>query len=183
VRQVLPFDTVSRETLLRTRIFDLERVARRSANTGQTTDYVNLAAPDWVNVVAVTRGGDLVLVRQERHGVCAMSLEIPGGMVDPGETPAQAALRELREETGYVGTQAVALGWVHPNPAIMSNRCHLFYAPDVELLHEPEPDGREEIEVSTVPLAKVRGMVASGEITHSLVICALYLHEIRTGTG
>ena len=174
---LVPFTTVSRAPVTDCRVFRVERVARRSGKSGATHDFFHIAAGTWVNVVPVTADGRLVLVRQERHGVCAPTLEIPGGVVDPGEDPGHAALRELREETGYRGRTAVPLGWVHPNPALQDNRCFSFLAPDVVLEGDPELDGKEEIEVVTVPMGEARGLVERGEITHALVVCALYLWE------
>jgi len=176
---LLPFTTVDRETVARCRVFDVDRVRRRSGLTGETHEFFQLSAAEWVNVVAVTREGEAVLVRQERHGTEAMSLELPGGLVDPGETPAEAALRELREETGYRGLVAEPLGFVHPNPAIQANRCHSFLALDVVPEGAQRLEGREEIEVVRVPLAELRELVGRGEITHALVVTALYLMDLR----
>lgn len=176
-----PFVTVAREELLDARVFAVERLRRRSGRTGREHEYFHIAAGSWVNVVALTKAGELVLVRQERHGVEATTLEIPGGMVDEGEDPAEAALRELAEETGYVGRVAEPLGWVHPNPALQSNRCFTFLVRDVEP-GPAHPDELEEIEVSTVPLASARELVRRGEITHALVVCALYLLEVSRPT-
>ncbi len=172
-----PFVTLAREPLLDARVFRVERLRRRSARTGRDHEFFHIAAGSWVNVVALTREGHLVLVRQERHGVEAPTLEIPGGMVDEGEDPAVAALRELAEETGYVGRVAEPLGWVHPNPALQSNRCYTFLVRDV-VAGPPHPDEGEDLEVSTVPLACARDLVRRGEITHALVVAALYLVEV-----
>ncbi len=172
-----PFVTVSTERALDTRIFRIDRVRRRSATKGSEHDYWRLETADWVNVVPVTRQGDLILVRQERHGIEAPTLEIPGGMIDPGEDPATAALREMLEETGYRGDTAHPLGWLHPNPAIQGNRLHVFLARDVVRVGDPKPDPREEVEVVTVPIAQARALVRAGEISHALVVCALYLLE------
>jgi 8-oxo-dGTP pyrophosphatase MutT (NUDIX family) len=174
-----PYTTLERTPVADCRVFRVERVRRRSGRTGLAHDYFHLAAGAWVNVVPVTADGRLVLVRQERHGICAPSLEVPGGLVDPGEDPAGAALRELREETGYRGERAIPLGWVHPNPALQDNRCHCFLAPDVVFDGPPRPDDHEELEVVTVPLCEARDLVRRGEITHALVLCALYLLEGR----
>ena len=172
-----PFTTLSTTTELTTRIFRVDRMRRRSTMKATDHDYWRLVTPDWVNVVPVTRRGELVLVRQERHGIEANTLEIPGGMIDPGETPAAAALREMLEETGYRGETAEPLGALHPNPAIQGNRLHVFLARDVVKVGEPKPDSREEVEVVTVPITQARALVRSGAITHALVVCALYLLE------
>ena len=172
-----PFVNVSTAPVLDARIFRVDRVRRRSEAKGSEHDYYRLETVDWVNIIPITRRGELVLVRQERHGIGANTLEIPGGMIDAGEGPAAAALRELREETGYQGAVAEPLGWVHPNPAIQGNRLHMFLARDVVKVGAPAPDDHEEVEVVTVPVTQARQLVKSGAITHSLVICALYMLE------
>ena len=91
---------------------------------GTEKEFIVAHAPDWVNVVAVTPEGKIVLVRQFRFGSNALSLEVPGGVMEEGEDPIAAGVRELSEETGYGGGKARLLGSVHPNPAIQDNRCH-----------------------------------------------------------
>ena len=178
-----PYETLSRETVADCRVFRVERLRRRSRTSGDESDYFHIAAGTWVNVLALTPEGEVVLVRQERHGTEAFSLELPGGVVDPGESPAEAALRELREETGYRGTVAEPLGWVHPNPALQGNRCWSFLVRDVVWEGPQELDPREEIEVVTAPLDEVRRQVARQEITHALVVSALCLHDLRARFG
>lgn len=176
---LLPFETLERERIADCKVFEVERVRRRSRRTGQAHDYFHIAASEWVNVVPVTRAGDIVLVRQERHGSESFTLELPGGIVDPGEGPAEAALRELREETGYRGGVAEPLGSVHPNPALQANRCWSFLARDVEPEGLQQLDGKEEIEVVVLPWLELRERVRRGEISHSLVVSALYLFELH----
>ena len=130
-----------------------------------------------MNVVALTDDDRLVLVRQFRYGIDDFSLEIPGGMIDPGEDPVAAAQRELREETGYAGGPAHLLGRVHPNPAIQNNRCHLVLVENAQLQGAPAWDHDEEIEVSTAPVSDVLTWARTGRITHSLVLCALSFFE------
>ena len=79
--------------------------------------------PDWINVIPLTDDGQVVMVRQYRFGIEGFTLEIPGGMCDPGEPPLEAARREMREETGYAPSEMIELGWVHPNPPLQNNRC------------------------------------------------------------
>jgi len=145
----------------------------RRREDGLEREFLVLSAPDWVNIIPVTSQGRVVLIRQWRHGVCQTALEIPGGMVDPGETPAQAAARELLEETGHRAGSLEDLGWVHPNPALFDNRCHTFLARDCQRVQAQRTEDDEEIEVLEVAAGELPGLVAGGGISHSLVVAAL----------
>jgi 8-oxo-dGTP pyrophosphatase MutT (NUDIX family) len=170
---IQPWKQISWESLIRTRVFDLLRRIATSPRTGRDCEFFLLDTPDWVNIVPVTPDGELVLVRQYRHGTDEVTLEIPGGMVDPGDPSAEAAARrELWEETGYRASRLRPVGWVHPNPAIQNTRCHTFVAEEAIAAGAPEPDGEEDLEVVRVPLGRVPALVAEGSITHALVICA-----------
>ena len=160
------------------RIFRLRQDEVVSPRTGREHSFYILEAPDWVNVIPLTPDGEVVMVRQYRHGTGKVTLELPAGMADhDGETPAVAAARELREETGYVAREIVHLGSVEPNPAFLNNRCHSFLAVDALPVHEPSFDGGEDIAMELVPLAGIPDMIMSGLITHSLTICAFYYFE------
>jgi 8-oxo-dGTP pyrophosphatase MutT (NUDIX family) len=176
-----PFTTLSREPAFdASPVFRVERLVRRSGRTGAVRSCWRVEMRPWVNVVAITTGGDLVLVRQERHGIEAPSLEVPGGVVDDGEDPAAAALRELLEETGYRGRVAEPLGWTFPNPALQGNRLTTYLVRDCVRVGEPLGDGDEELEVVLVPAASARERVRRGEIVHALVLAAFYLWECAT---
>jgi 8-oxo-dGTP pyrophosphatase MutT (NUDIX family) len=163
--------------LARTRILDLQAVPFTHPRRGVTRDFVVVDAPDWVNVLAHTVDDRLVLVRQFRYGIDDFSLEIPGGVIESGEDPVVAGLRELTEETGYVGESARLLARVHPNPAFMRNRCHLVLVEKCRLAAPPAWDADEEIEVCAPPVADVFARARAGEITHSLVLDALFFFE------
>ena len=154
------------------RIFRV-RLDRYRLQGDDDREYVVLEGPDWINVVALTEGGELVLVRQFRHGVRAVTLEIPGGMVDEGERPEDAARRELLEETGCEAAGLERIGTVWPNPAFQSNTCHTFLATGVRRVGPPRPDPGERIEVVAVPATEAPRLVREGEIRHALVVCAL----------
>jgi 8-oxo-dGTP pyrophosphatase MutT (NUDIX family) len=172
---LLPWITESESPLLETRILSLRRRRARSASDpAKAGDFVVVSAADWVNVVAVTAAGAVVLVEQFRHGSGAVTVEIPGGMVDPGEDFVAAGLRELAEETGYGGGEARLIGVVEPNPAFQTNRCGTLLVTGVTLQGAPHMDGTEEIAVREVPAADLPGLVARGEITHALVVAALF---------
>lgn len=156
-------------------IFRLHCDRYRLAPEGDESEFVRIVCTDWVNVIPITVDGRVVFVRQYRHGVREVSLEIPGGMIDEGEAADVAALREMREETGYVAPSARRLGDLWPNPAIQNNHCHLFVAENCKLVAPPEPDPRERIEVVTYPLDDVPRLISEGAIRHALVICAFAL--------
>lgn len=162
-------------SLATTRIFELLGVDYRHPVRGTQREFVVIDAPDWVNVLALTPHGRLVMVNQFRYGMDAFSWEIPGGVIERGEDPVAAGLRELQEETGYVGNSARLLGSVNPNPAIMNNRCHLVLVENVSLTTEQAWDPDEEIEVLSLPVDEVYAWAQAGRITHSLVLNALLL--------
>jgi ADP-ribose pyrophosphatase len=141
--------------------------------TGARLERLVLEAPEWVNVVARTIAGKFVLVRQFRFGIGRVTTELPGGLIDSGETPRAAAERELIEETGYLAAQWSSLGYVEPNPAIHDNRCRQFLAEACTRVMAQALDPGEDIQVVELSEDEVRDAVRSGEIAHSLVISAL----------
>jgi len=150
----------------------------QSPHTGNAHAFYRIRSPAWVNVVALTHRDELVMVRQFRHGAHAVTLEIPGGMVDPGESPAEAAARELLEETGYRAGRLASLGSINPNPAIFTNRCHMQVALDCEAVAEIQNSPTEETVVELLPLAELPGTLRAGGIDHALVVAALYAFEL-----
>ncbi len=166
----------SERVLTRTRIFDLRSTYYHHPVRGSGRDFYVMHSPDWVNVVALAPDRRMVLVRQFRFGIDDFSIEVPGGVMDhAGEDAVAAGLRELREETGYAGGNARLLGRVHPNPAIMSNRCHLVLVEQCERVAGPDWDPDEEMEIMLAPVDEVYAWARAGRITHSLVLDALLL--------
>lgn len=134
---------------------------------------VILEAHDWVNVVAITPEQKIVMVEQYRFGVGHTTIEVPAGVMEPGETPQHAAMRELQEETGYTSDQWTYLGWVEPNPAFMNNKCHHWVARDVRQTHTPTLDAGEAIVVRELSFDAVRHEVRAGNMRSSLGLIAL----------
>jgi 8-oxo-dGTP pyrophosphatase MutT (NUDIX family) len=166
-------------SLAATRIFDVRGVEFRHPVRGTEREFVVIAAPDWVNVIALTPDHRLVLVNQFRYGTDAFSWEVPGGVIDAGEDPVAAGVRELQEETGYTGTSARLLGSVNPNPAILNNRCHLVLVEGAVRTAAQDWDPDEEIEVISLPVDEAYAWARGGRITHSLVLNALFLFAPR----
>lgn len=164
-------------------VFSLRYDQYQLAPEGKEREFVVIESRDWVNVIPLTEDNQVVLVRQFRHGVAAPSLEIPGGVIDDGESPLHAALRELREETGYAGEGGELLGYSWPNPALQNNRCHYALVRNVKRVGELLPDEFERLEVVLAPLTEIPQMIVRGEIRHSLVIAAFFLYQQRNQGG
>ncbi len=156
------------------RIFSIRTDTVLSPRTGAEHDFYVIETGDWINIIPITTDHQVVMVRQYRHGSRKVSLEIPGGMVESGDTPEEAASRELLEEAGYQAKQWTKIGEVSPNPAIFNNRCQTFVARDLKKVGEPSPDQTEDIEMVLIPLSDVPGLIRTGAIDHSLVIAAFY---------
>ncbi len=176
-----PWTWISSKILTACRIFTLSQEIYRSPRTGKEHEFYLLDSGDWVNVIPLTPDEEVILVKQFRFGTKDFSLEIPGGMVDGEESPAQAVGRELLEETGYAGDQPILLGMVHPNPAIHTNRCYTYLVRNAAFHHPPRQDSTEDIEVQIVPLAEIPRMIHEGRITHALVIAAFYWYFSQAG--
>lgn len=169
-----PWREVSRETVADGRIFTLDRTIAVSPVDGEPRPFHRIESVDWVQILPITADDEAVLVRQYRHGAQRITLEMPGGLVDAGEDPATAALRECFEETGYRARTAQPLGTVNPNPALFANRLFSFYAPEAALEGAIQNTGSEVTEVVLVPVADLEHLLVSGEIDHALVAATLW---------
>jgi ADP-ribose pyrophosphatase len=134
---------------------------------------VILQASDWVNVVAVTPEEKIVTVSQFRFGIRRQSLEIPAGLVDPGESPLAAAKRELAEETGFAAEEWSTLGWSFANPAFLDNRAHHFLARNAAYAGLPQPEDGEDILQAELTLDEIRRAILDGRMRNAMTLLAL----------
>ena len=165
------------------RVFSIRTDTAISPRTGVEHDFYIIESRDWVNIIPLTADHRVVMVSQYRHGSREVTLEIPGGLVDPGDTPHEAAARELLEETGYQAEEMVKIGASNPNPAIFNNRCYTFMARNVTKVSDPKPDQTEDIEVVLIPLCDIPGLIQKGEIDHAIVIAAFYFYFLQFQGG
>ena len=176
---IQPWPKVRSKPLANYRVFQVRSDLRRSPRTGREHEFFVLECVNWVNVIALTAANQIILVEQFRHGTDSIELEIPGGMMDPGESsPVLTGLRELREETGYEGDRAELIGEVYPNPAIMNNICFTVLVQNCQMKHALELDHSEDIVTRLIPVAEIPDLVRSKRIRHSLVVAALYDFEL-----
>ena len=137
-------------------------------------EYYVLEYPVWVNVIAITKDGQFVMERQYRHAARKISLELPCGVMEEGETPLEAAQRELLEETGFGGGQWKKLMELSPNPSAMSNTTHCFLAIGVEKIAEQHLDETEELSVLFMTKEEVKRMLNENQICQALMVAPLY---------
>ncbi|SRR5579883_635803 len=169
--------TTSKHVIAKSPFLSLEEHHRKEEGTDREGDFFIIHAPDWVNVIALTENDDIVLIEQFRQGSEKVELEIPSGIIDSDESPADAALRELTEETGYERTsnsEFRKIGEVTPNPAFIRNKCHTYLITNVRLSGKTQFDEHENIRVRIEPRRNIEDLIRSGEIEHALIITAFY---------
>ena len=174
------WETINREKLLHTPVFDIYKERAVCLRNDFPWDFYTIECPhDWVTVVAITTESQVVMVKQFRYGTKQNEIETPGGLAEDGESPVEAGVRELEEETGYIGNKATLLGYVNPNPAIQGNKCYTVLVENAELKAETQFDNAEDIQTVLIPLEELSQCILSGEISHGLALNALYFYELE----
>lgn len=144
------------------------RIDKCELANGSLLDATVFEFRTWANVLALTKDGDVVLVKQYRHGIRDVLLEFPGGIIEDDEDPLEGIQRELLEETGYVTSNIVEVAKLYPNPALQTNTQYCFLARDAEKVSEQNLDIGEDIEVQLVPLDELIEMAKCGQFPHAL---------------
>ena len=170
-----------RKEIFRTRIFAVCSEKFQCARTSAEIDFITLSSWNWVNVIARTEEGKILLIRQFRPGTMQEEIEIPGGCIDPSDpSPEVAGARELLEESGYAGENPRIIGSVSPNPAIQGNTCFTVFIDHAKRISEPLMEDTECIETEEVTPEELRQMISSGEIRHGLVLNAIFFYLMGT---
>jgi 8-oxo-dGTP pyrophosphatase MutT (NUDIX family) len=159
--------------MIETRPFSVEAIDIVDESSGKDLShpYYRITCADWVNILPITEDGKAVLIKQPRAGTLKTTLEIPGGEVNQGERDTtMAAYREMEEETGYFSRKIIPLGSISPNPAIMTNRLHMFLALEASLNPNRKhfPDTSESIEVELCDWTELDGLIRTGQLNSAL---------------
>ncbi|MGO9596600.1 MAG: NUDIX hydrolase [Isosphaeraceae bacterium] len=154
-------------------LFRLRKERFQSRRSGKLHDYYVLHLADAVHVVALTPDDHVLLVRQFRAGSGEDSLEIPGGLVDPGEDPCEAGARELLEETGHAGDPPEFLGTLWSNPSLLTSRISTIVIRNVQPVAQPRFDQHEELTLEQAPARDIPRLIREGRISHALVVAGL----------
>lgn len=167
----LEWNETEKKELLKTRVMTVCETTSISPD-GETCHFIVNDAPDWVIVIA-ERDDKFLMVKQWRHGENHLSIEFPGGVIDKGETPEQAARRELKEETGCEAGKLEYLGKMNPNPALFRNHSHFFAASNLISTGKQELDEDEFVDYLEIPKSEVIKNMAAADYNHALMAAAL----------
>jgi ADP-ribose pyrophosphatase len=165
----------ARERLVETRWVSLDREAVLLPNGARLDDFMVVHEPDFAIVVALTEERRVLLVRQYRHGIGRMAIELPAGIIDGAEDAADAIAREVREETGHAAAAIRRLGVLGCNPVRTPRQGHVFLATGCRRVGAQALEASEQIEVLTVSIPEARAMIRDGTIAMQSTIAALYL--------
>jgi 8-oxo-dGTP pyrophosphatase MutT (NUDIX family) len=179
MHRVSPWRVLSDRILVERRWLEVHEQRVELPNGHQIDEFHLIRGPDWAGVLPLTSDGNAILVRQYRHGVGRALLELPAGVIEPGESGRAAAERELREETGYVAESWHALQVMSTEPARHTTMAHFFVALGARPSGDASPDAGELITVEPHPVAELAALIDSGEILHGVHVAAVLLAARR----
>ncbi len=171
----------SKEPIESNRLFTATRARVRNPRNGMEREFIRLEMDPWVNTLALTPQQEILLVRQFRFGSQRLEWEVPGGVVEAGEDPVAAGIRELREECGFAGDSARILTTIYPNPAIQNNQLTIVLVENAVQVAEQQLDPMEDIEVGRMKMDEIIAMIKSGALHHSLTHTAIFHYLLQTG--
>ncbi|HOV92657.1 MAG TPA: NUDIX hydrolase [Candidatus Kapabacteria bacterium] len=179
---IIKWDTIEKREIADYKIFKAMQVRRRHPVWNKESEFVILNSPNWVNIIPVTKNNEILLIEQYRQGTDSITLEIPGGLIENGEQPIDAAKRECIEETGYASSEDLILtGVSFPNPAFLTNQCFSYAWMDVENIYEQHFDIDEDICVIPTPIPEVKKLIIDGQINHSVILTAFFYFFLKFG--
>lgn len=173
---VTEWSLLADDFILKTSVFEVRNFFCRSPKDGLGKNFSILLCPDWVQTLAVTPDEKAILVRQYRQGTREISLELPGGVIEPGQTPLDAGRRELMEETGYATESFHQLATFRPNPAIQTNIVYAFVAENAILSGPTHFDPNEDLDLVLVPVKELRDFVLQGKINHVIMVATILFY-------
>ena len=172
--QILKWQKLSTRYLVKEKWATLRVDTCKLQNGTVKDDYYVLEYPDWANAVAITKDNKVVMVRQYRHGADIISLEIPGGVIDPGELPEEGIKRELREETGYTFETCELIATLYPNPATSTNKTFTYLLTGGVKTHEQHLDEHEILNVEEYTIEETKQLLAENKFDQALHTAALF---------
>ncbi len=176
------WETISKERIQELKIFRADLVKRFHPIWKKTSEFVVLDSNDWANIIPITKDNKVLLIEQFRQGSNSVTIEIPGGLIETGELPIDAARRECLEETGYSSNEDLQLlGVTQPNPAFLNNKCYTYLWTGLEPVSEQNLDSNEEINILPTEMGIVKQMIKNGEINHSIITTAFLFYFLKFG--
>lgn len=179
--QILKWQKLSTRYLVREKWATLRVDTCKLQNGEVKDDYYVLEYPDWANAVAVTKDHKIIMVRQYRHAADIISLEIPGGVIDPGEAPEEGIKRELQEETGYTFETCELIATLYPNPATANNRTFTYLMTGGLKTHEQHLDEHEILNVEEYTIAEAKQILTENRMEQALHSAGLFYGLMKLG--
>lgn len=173
------WNEISREKVLENKIFSLFDLGFESPMKKKGVFHV-LETRDWVNVILKTPEEEFIIVKQFRFGSNSIEHEFVAGVIDTGEDPKSAAIREALEECGVNCQQVIKIGISKPNPAFINNTCHHFLIEDAVVTDKQSLDEFEEIEIVKIKESELVSKIKMGEFNHSLSLSAWALYKLQS---